>query len=348
MIRNIFNCISIHNGGGIVYLYMIHTELDKKGNLIFLDYRAKNNLQPFLNAEIKYFKKNIFRNFYVLFERYKKRKIHNSYLKKFNKNEVFSEYYLNGLPPLFRLPFSNIRTYIFFQNRNLFVYQNYLNNQLFFSFNFIIYHILHSLIINLFLKRSDTIIVQTSSMRKIIKNLKPYNNIIIQDNYWRNLKLKNLVKLINFKNSLFVEKGFENIREISKSNKIFFYPANFSPHKNHKRLFKCFKKLNHKNIKLLVTLDINEVPNIYKNNNQIIFLGKQSFKDIHTLYKIVDFVIFPSLNESLGLPLIESSLYKIPIIASDLDYVYDVCEPYITFNPFSEKDISCKVLESIK
>ena len=153
---------------------------------------------------------------------------------------------------------------------------------------------------------------------------------------------------MTLKKSLFDEKGFESIREISQSNKIFFYPANFSPHKNHKRLFKCFEKLNHKNIKLLVTLDINEVPEIYKNNVQIIFLGKQSFSDIHRLYKIVDFLIFPSINESLGLPLIESSLYKIPIIASELDYVYDVCKPYITFNPFSESDNSCKVLESIK
>ena len=190
--------------------------------------------------------------------------------------------------------------------------------------------------------------VQTNSMKKVIKNSKPNNNIIIQDNYWRNLNKKNFINSVNFKKSLFAEKCFENIREIAKSNKIFFYPANLLPHKNHKRLFKSFKKLNHKNLKLIVTLDINEVPDIYKNNNQIIFLGKQSFVDIHSLYKIVDFLIFPSLNESLGLPLIESSLYKIPIIASDLDYVYDVCKPFITFNPFSETDIYCKVLESIK
>ena len=52
MIRKIFNCISIHNGGGIMYLSMMHSEMDKKENLIFLHYRAKNNLKPFINAEI--------------------------------------------------------------------------------------------------------------------------------------------------------------------------------------------------------------------------------------------------------------------------------------------------------
>ena len=63
MINKIYNCISIHNGGGIVYLSMMHNEIDKKSNLILLDYRAKNHLRPFLHAEIKFFKRNIFRNF---------------------------------------------------------------------------------------------------------------------------------------------------------------------------------------------------------------------------------------------------------------------------------------------
>ena len=69
MISKIYNCISIHNGGGIVYLSMMHKEIDRKGNLILLDYRAKNHLLPFLHAEIKFFKRNIFRNLFVLRER---------------------------------------------------------------------------------------------------------------------------------------------------------------------------------------------------------------------------------------------------------------------------------------
>ena len=60
MISKIYNCISIHNGGGIVYLSMMHTEIDRKGNLILLDYRAKNHLLPFLHAEIKFFKSGRF------------------------------------------------------------------------------------------------------------------------------------------------------------------------------------------------------------------------------------------------------------------------------------------------
>ena len=102
MIRNLFNCISIHNGGGIVYLSLMHKDIDKKVNLILLDDRARNKLKPFLNAEIKYFKKNLFRNILILKERRKHTQIFRNYKRQKYKNEFLNEYYLNGIPPLFR------------------------------------------------------------------------------------------------------------------------------------------------------------------------------------------------------------------------------------------------------
>lgn len=352
MITNIFNCISIHNGGGLVYLSLMHSELDKKENLILLDYRAKKNLKPFTNAEIKYFKKNIFRNFFVFLERLKYIKIFKNNLRKLErKNQSFSEFYLNGLPPLFRFPLSNNQVYILFQNRNLFSHLNYFNGDLFFNIKFILYHILHSLLINLFLRRRDIIIVQTKSMKNLVQFLKPQNKIILQDNYWKKLRLDYYMKTNGFKKLVYKSKEINYVEKIAKFNTIYFYPANFSPHKNHKILFQTFNNLIKTrmcNIKLLLTIEINDVPFSFKENNHLIFLGNQSFENMHYLYKIVDYLIFPSLNESLGLPLIEASLHKLPIIASDLDYVYDVCKPSYTFNPFSEADIYSKVLESIK
>ena len=58
-------------------------------------------------------------------------------------------------------------------------------------------------------------------------------------------------------------------------------------------------------------------------------------------------MIYPSINESLGLPLLEAKLKKLPIIASDMDFVYDVCSPISTFNPYSAKDIYEKISELI-
>ena len=131
---------------------------------------------------------------------------------------------------------------------------------------------------------------------------------------------------------------------------MFFIPS-LDPHKNHKRLFRSFNKIcrmKYKKIILLVTLDPSQLPRETRNNKQIIFLGSQSIKFINQIYSLVDFLIFPSLNESLGLPLIEASLQNLPIIASDLDFVYDVCKPSLTFNPFCEKDIFRKIIESVE
>ena len=52
----------------------------------------------------------------------------------------------------------------------------------------------------------------------------------------------------------------------------------------------------------------------------------------------------PSLQESFGLPLVEASSMALPIIASDLDYVFDVCEPDYVFNPNCHKSIARAVM----
>lgn len=350
MIKRIFNCISIHNGGGITYLSMMHQEIDKRDNIIFLDHRAKKLLKPFLHAEIIFFKKNLFRNLFVLKERIKYNLIFRRNFVKNNK-EYFKEYFLNGIPPFFRFPISTNKVFILFQNKNLFSYLNYLDKKLFFKFNFLIYHIIHFTLINTFLKESDFIIVQTKSMKKKILSLKPKNKVFIHDNYWKNLTLEfyndNIIN--HYKNNidLFLIK---RIRNLSKINKIFFYPSSFDPHKNHKILFKTFNQLSlgsRNNFKLIVTVDKNNVPLKYRNNNLIYFIGNQPLKIINEIYKIVDFLLYPSLNESLGLPLIEASLHKLPIIASNLDYVYDVCNPKLTFDPLSNEDLYQKIFNSL-
>ena len=350
MITKIFNCISIHNGGGMTYLSIMHYEIDKKDNLIFLDFRAKSKVKTFKNAKIIYFKKSLFRNLFVFKERLKYTLIFRDYLKKQNKKSQIKEFYLNGIPPFYRFSISTNKVYILFQNKNLFNYINYLDKKLFFKISFIFYHLLHSALINSFLKSSDTIIVQTKSMKKNISSLKPKNKIEIQDNYWKKLKLGSYSNQVIKYTPKEINKIIQKIKDLSKNNKIYFYPSSFDPHKNHKRLFKAFNKLNHfstKDIKLIVSIDKYKVPLPYRNNKLIYFIGNQPIFLINQLYEIADFLIFPSLNESLGLPLIEASFYNLPIIASDLDFVYEVCKPSKTFDPLSEEDIYQKILESI-
>ena len=81
---------------------------------------------------------------------------------------------------------------------------------------------------------------------------------------------------------------------------------------------------------------------------EIHFTGKVNIIDIHAIYQRVDYLIFPSLLESLGLPLIEAKLHDLPIICSRRDYVFDVCEPLLTFNPENIEEIKKSLKEAVE
>ncbi|WDR02353.1 glycosyltransferase [Devosia algicola] len=55
-------------------------------------------------------------------------------------------------------------------------------------------------------------------------------------------------------------------------------------------------------------------------------------------------LIFPSMFESFGLPLVEASQAGLPIVASERDYVRDVVVPVVTFDPESARSIAQAVM----
>lgn len=58
------------------------------------------------------------------------------------------------------------------------------------------------------------------------------------------------------------------------------------------------------------------------------------------LYRQSGALIFPSTLESFGLPLLEATDAGLPVLAPELDYVRDVCEPAQTFDPASPVSIA--------
>ncbi|MDA9221646.1 glycosyltransferase, partial [Methylophilaceae bacterium] len=62
--------------------------------------------------------------------------------------------------------------------------------------------------------------------------------------------------------------------------------------------------------------------------------------EIIKLYNQSNALIYPSLLESFGLPLVEASQLNLPILASELDYVRDVIDPIEVFDPTSPISIS--------
>tara|TARA_B100001057_G_scaffold173802_2_gene174529 strand:- start:1404 stop:2426 length:1023 start_codon:yes stop_codon:yes gene_type:complete len=147
-----------------------------------------------------------------------------------------------------------------------------------------------------------------------------------------------------------------NIIHENRTNDSFLYVSNYSKHKNHNRLLKAFiESANSTNKTLILKLTLTDKDyekSIYKTcklpKNLIIknlgILNKQMLRDAYLNSK---FLIFPSLNESFGLPLIEATNMGCYTVASALDYVDEIISPSIKFDPFSITDISKAILECV-
>ena len=141
-----------------------------------------------------------------------------------------------------------------------------------------------------------------------------------------------------------------NTKEINEEKKYdLIYVADSALHKNHHRLFESIQILAKKSIfptlaltispkdkKMLKTIsDLNS-----KFNTNIINLGVLEHEKIIDAYHESRALIYPSLFESLGMPLVEARQIGLPIIASEMDYVRDVCVPNETFNPYESLSIA--------
>lgn len=130
----------------------------------------------------------------------------------------------------------------------------------------------------------------------------------------------------------------------------FLYVASGEPHKNHKRLIEAWILLAEKKIfpSLCLTLDEKRFPDlcvwisaeIKQYHLNISITGECSHNEIRHLYRQSSAMIYPSLFESFGLPLIEAAIAGLPILASNSSYVTDVIRPTDQFDPVFPNSIA--------
>lgn len=129
----------------------------------------------------------------------------------------------------------------------------------------------------------------------------------------------------------------------------FFYPASYSPHKNHKILIEVAKQISQRKLKIKIYITINSIDFIASINSHnlssiIINLGTLNRDQMNCAYQACDGVIFPTLLETYGLPYYEAMAYEKPIFTSDLDFAKEGCgNAAIYFNPFDAEDILDKI-----
>ena len=139
---------------------------------------------------------------------------------------------------------------------------------------------------------------------------------------------------------------FELINKHIKED-YFIYPTSNKKHKNNLRLIKAFimaaKEVSIP-IYLEITLTKMELDKIIRtiipSNLKIISLGTLPHNELISRISRSKFLIFPSLVESFGLPLIEAIQNGCKVLASDLEYVNEIIEPSLVFDPYSVKSIS--------
>lgn len=130
----------------------------------------------------------------------------------------------------------------------------------------------------------------------------------------------------------------------------FLYVATGEPHKNHAQLLEAWKILAADKLYPLLCLTISESD--HPHLAQLIEQAKRDYKlniinmptissfDMRQVYGQSKALVYPSVMESFGLPLIEARQAGLPIIASELDYVRDVVDPEETFDPRSPQSIA--------
>jgi glycosyltransferase involved in cell wall biosynthesis len=129
----------------------------------------------------------------------------------------------------------------------------------------------------------------------------------------------------------------------------FVYVADGEPHKNHRKLVEAWKLLADEGLHptLALTLPARNSPlsqwvraQAQRHGLRIDDVGFLPHAEVMALYGQAGALIFPSRGESFGLPLFEARELGLPILASERDYVRDVCHPVQTFDPESALSIA--------
>ena len=126
---------------------------------------------------------------------------------------------------------------------------------------------------------------------------------------------------------------------------VLFYPANTAIYKNHEVLLQAFYMVCNEigNITLLLTGDgkgLSETSKtIVKSCEKIKFLGRLTQDEMVNIY-CASALIFPSLIETVGLPLMEAKALKAYILANDAEYAHEAIGAYDRVIYFNAQDIN--------
>lgn len=310
----VINAPNVRAGGGFVLLESILKYLDKTNLrcLLIANELVRKKLARFNNIETHYVSHSIYARL--------KNELYINNIAKQAKKILF----FGNVPPVINL---KCETILYVQNA--YIINNYSLNG--FSLKQHIRLVIERLWFKFFYNNVDRFVVQTQSMKNLLQS-----------------KIERNVELLPFSDFAYIETS-------SVVNVDFLYPSSGEPHKNHKNLIEAWVLLAKKGFfpELHLTLDETNHQNLLLWLNDKVTHHSLKIKNIGHLkshsemlcrIKYSKCLIFPSLLESFGLPLIEAEYFSTPILAPELDYVRDVVKPHQTFDAQSPVSICSAVL----
>jgi glycosyltransferase involved in cell wall biosynthesis len=309
---------NVHLGGGKTLLICLLKAIEDRECLLILDQRLEH---PVL-------KNNILAKIYPSFRSRFKAEI----ILKNNAQPGDTILCFHSMPPLFK---SKAKVIVYFHNKHLIGRIRLMLKE---DIRTIFRLTLERILSKFFYKNVDKYIVQSQSMK-------------------RNLDFYYSTKMSSV--SIY---PFAEIDKASSLQKLelkyeFIYASVGLKHKNHLNLLKAWVYLAKNGIypRLALTLPIDNIEIINELNRliekyhiNIENLGWIDSQQLLKIYTSSKALIYPSLMESFGMPLIEVKHIGLPIIASELDYVRDVCSPIETFDPMSYVSIARAVMRFLK
>lgn len=143
-----------------------------------------------------------------------------------------------------------------------------------------------------------------------------------------------------------------------KNNNYLFFPANFWPHKNHQLLLAAYsiyrhKNLNHPPLDLVFTgaleepqLALKEFARSLGCTQNIHFLGFLDEVQLIAVWQGTRGLIFPSLYEGFGIPVLESMWFDKPVACSAIGSLPEVGgDAVIYFDPRKPEDIASAMVQ---